>query len=241
MGQKLNVLNQYIDTELVMTEKSDDKISEYNVNEYFVPSTKKYDFIFNPKYAGEAKKLAKSVYRIETLDVCPKHQYHVSLSAFINCYELHNVFGYNFDINRDKNIHTYSIKKFQSYCKQQGMEFSGVYWDHDELTFCWETKAPVKIKSRKEFISIFQSFLDFLDCLGIEELSYCADYSYIERADIQEFKWDKKQFATYGCKRHHEERELTNSAYGLLQEDGSMKCYDINGNPITYDEACDFD
>ena len=36
MGQKLNVLNQYIDTELVMTEKSDDKISEYNVNEYFV-------------------------------------------------------------------------------------------------------------------------------------------------------------------------------------------------------------
>ena len=213
----------------------------YNVNDYFVYPAKEYEFSFNPKYVGEAGRLIKSVYRIENLDGFLKHQYHVSLSAVIDCYESYNVFGYDFDINRDKNIHTYSIKQFQSYCKQQGMEFSRVYWDHDKLTFCWETRNPVKIKNRKRFISIFQNFLDFLDCLGIEGLSYCQEYSYVERADIQEFKWDKNQFDTYDYKRHHEEQELTNSAYGLLQEDGTMKCYDVNGNPITYDEACDFD
>ena len=214
---------------------------EYNVNKYFIPKTKELSCIFNPRYDGKAKKLATSVYGIRSLGGFSKQQYYVSLSAVINCYELYNAFGYGFDINQDKNIHTYSVKQFQSYCKKQGMEFSRVYWAHDELTFCWETRNPVKIKNRKKFISIFQTFLDFLDCLVIEGLTYCNDYSYIEPVDIQEFKWDPNQFDTYGDKRHHEEQELTNAAYGLLQEDGLMKYYDVNGNPITYDEACDFD
>lgn len=212
----------------------------YNVNDYFVYAEKEYEFSFNPKYVGEAEELVASVYGIKELDGFLTHQYHVRLSAFIDCYELYKVFGYGFDINRDKNIHTYSIKRFQSYCNQQGMEFSAIYWEDDQLTFCWDTDNPVKIKNRKKFISIFQKFLDFLDCLGIEELRYCEDYSYVKRADVQEFEWDKNQFDTYGYKRHHEERELTNSAYGLLQDDGTMKCYDFKGNPITYYEACDF-
>ena len=214
---------------------------EYNINELY--SFQSNDYVFKPfkHYSEKAKSLAESLLEYRDLRQDGSDLVNATLAMSIFCDNLYRVFYNEFNIHQDGNIHNYSVKRFQSLCKAQGVEFSRVYWEGNLLSFCWETRVPVYLPDVEQLVQTLQEFLGFIDSLGIEGFFFEEMYSDIRVFKGENLRFDKHLFDTYDDKNHHQEQELTNSSYGLLQEDGTMKCYDVNGNPITYDEACDFD
>ena len=132
------------------------------------------------------------------------------------------------------NLHEFSIKEFQSLCVEQGLDFADVYWEGELLSFCWKTKEPIYLQDDDHLVQIIQEFLAFIDSLGIEGFYFDDLHSEFIVFNGKSLMGNREFFEAYGNKTEHRKCQLGNASYGVLQEDGTVECYDVNGNLISY-------
>ena len=207
---------------------------EYNVNEIY--HLKPEDYVFRPfnRYFDQAQKIAKPLLQEVGEDLSFDKLFNVKLAMSIHCKNLYRVFYSKCFMVTVGNIHEFSISEFQSLCAQQGLEFSDVYWEEEIISFCWVTKEPVYLQNADYVVQIIQEFLAFIDSLGIEGFYFDDLHSEFSVFSGRSLTWSGELFNAYGNKDSHLTCQLNNGWYGLLQEDGTVECYDVGGDLISY-------
>lgn len=206
---------------------------EYNVNEIY--HLEYEDYVFRPfnRYFDQAHKIATSLLQVDE-NLTVDKLFNVKLSMSIHCKNLYRVFYRDYFTSIELNIHDFSIREFQSLCAQQGFEFSDVYWEEELISFCWETKEPVYLQDIDHVVQIIQEFLASIDSLGIEGFCFDDLHSELSVFSGSVLAWCGDLFNAYGNKDSHFTCQLRDGSYGLLQEDGTVECYDVSGDLISY-------
>ena len=207
---------------------------EYNVNEIY--DLKYEEYVFRPfkQYFDQAQDIATLLLQEVGQNLSFDKLFNVKLGMSIHCQNLYRVFYSNFFMEMGVNIHEFSIKEFQSLCIEQGLEFSDVYWEEGLLSLCWKTKEPVYLQDAAHLVRTIQEFLAFIDSLGIEGFYFDDLHSEFSVFSGRSLTLNRELFETYGNKTEHRKCQLKNASYGLLQEDGTVECYDAIGNLISY-------
>lgn len=207
---------------------------EYNVNEIY--HLKDEEYVFRPfkQYFNQAQEIATPLLQEVGQNLSFDKLFNVKLGMSIHCQNLYRVFYSKFFMEMGVNIHEFSIREFQSLCIEQGFGFSDVYLEEELLSFCWKTKEPVYLQDADHVVQIIQEFLAFIDSLGVEGFHFDDLHSEFSVFSARSLTWNGELFETYGNKDDHRKCQLVNASYGLLQEDGTVECYDVNENLLSY-------
>ena len=194
------------------------------------------EYVFRPfkQYFDQAQEIATPLLQGIGQKLSFDELFNVKLGMSIHCQNLYRVFYDKFFIEMGVNLHEFSIKEFQSLCVEQGLDFADVYWEGELLSFCWKTKEPIYLQDADHLVQIIQEFLAFIDSLGIEGFYFDDLHSEFSVFSGRSLTLNRELFETYGNKTEHRKCQLKNASYGLLQEDGTVECYDAIGNLISY-------